>query len=565
MKQRKSVRTSEAWPARVIRRVKGWRPVYGGLILGVVFFCISLFPSLLPRPWWLQSVISGLSLTAGYAIGVGLSSFMRWFTEYKFPPHIRQWAWRVAAVLLPLLVVIYLFLGKMWQNDVHEILDTGRAFTDLNMIVLPFVSLAVFFPLLVVGKAIQLLHHRLSILLHKRLPKRVGVGIAIVVSAWFVYWVLSGLLVSNLYSLVNNAFSLRDDRAPEGISQPMSSLRSGSPESLIPWEHIGFQGRGFVGSGPTAEDISTFSGEASLEPIRVYAGLASADSAEAQAELALAELKRTGAFERELLVLATATGTGWLDPTVMDAVEYMHDGNTAIVSQQYSYLPSWISFLVDQENARLAGRALYDAVIDEWAEMPRESRPKLIVYGLSLGSFGGQSAFSGVNDMRRSVDGVLFVGTPNAAELWRQVTDARDPGSPEWQPTYRGGGTVQFASSREDILAAEEKWQSNTRILFQQHGSDPVVWFNFNLLFNKPAWLDETRAPDVSPKTSWYPIVSFLQIGLDQAIAASAPIGRGHYYDDTAVYAWAAVTRPDNWTADKSDALQAHLETIYSR
>ena len=29
---------------------------------------------------------------------------------------------------------------------------------------------------------------------------------------------------------------------------------------------------------------------------------------------------------------------------------------------QYSFLPSWLSFLVDKENARQAGQALFEAV-----------------------------------------------------------------------------------------------------------------------------------------------------------------------------------------------------------
>ena len=44
------------------------------------------------------------------------------------------------------------------------------------------------------------------------------------------------------------------------------------------------------------------------------------------------------------------------------ALEYMTGGDSAIVAIQYSYLPSWISYLVDQSTAGEAGRALFDAV-----------------------------------------------------------------------------------------------------------------------------------------------------------------------------------------------------------
>lgn len=325
------------------------------------------------------------------------------------------------------------------------------------------------------------------------------------------------------------------------------------------WDKIGFQGRKFVGTGPSKEDIESYTKQTALEPIRVYAGKSTAETAEERAQLALDELKRTGAFDRDVLVIATATGTGWLDPSVVDALEYLHGGNTAIVSQQYSYLPSWISFLVDQERAREAGRVLYDTVLEEWATLPEDNRPKLLVYGLSLGSFGSQAAFSGINDIRRSVDGALFTGSPNDSEVWRKTTDNRDEGSPEWQPTYKKGEAVRFASTREDIIKSDGTWQDNTRILFLQHATDPVVWFSFDLIFNKPDWLNESRGRGVSESTRYFPIVTFLQVTLDQAIAASAPIGYGHYYVDTPVYAWAAVYQPADWSVEKSDALQTFL------
>jgi uncharacterized membrane protein len=536
-----------------------WRPVFLGLVGAVLFFWMSLLPSLLPRPWWLQGVISGIAMAVGYGLGVGSSALLRWFIGRDPSPAFKRQVWQFSKILLPAATAGFVLLGLAWQNEVRHILDV-EPISATYALTAALVTIIVFWLLLAVSRAVRTNTRKLRHMLQRKLPPRVGAAIALVVSVVFVYWLLSGLLATNMYRIANNAFGARDNTIPVGVYQPTSDLKSGSPASLIPWEKIGFQGRGFVGTGPDASAIESYTKQPAKEPIRVYAGLASADSAQARAQLALAELKRTKAFDRDVLVLATATGTGWLDPDVMDAVEYLHGGDTAIVSQQYSYLPSWISFLVDQENAREAGRALYDTVIEAWAAEPEATRPKLIVYGLSLGSFGGQAAFSGVNDMRRSVDGVLFVGSPNDSETWRQITDRRDAGTPEWQPTYAGGTAVRFASTKEDIVQDPEQWNDKTRILFQQHGSDPVVWFSFDLLFHKPDWLAEQRAPDVSPATRWYPIVTFLHVGLDQAIAASAPIGRGHYYMDTAVHAWAAVVPPVGWSVQDSDKLQHYLD-----
>ena len=64
--------------------------------------------------------------------------------------------------------------------------------------------------------------------------------------------------------------------------------------------------------------------------------------------------------------------------------------------------------------------------------------------------------------------------------------------------------------------------------------------------------------PDVSPELRWYPVVSFLQLGLDMAIALLVPIGHGHYYaPEHYIDAWVAVTDPQGWTADGIARLKA--------
>ena len=111
-----------------------------------------------------------------------------------------------------------------------------------------------------------------------------------------------------------------------------------------------------------------------------------------------------------MIAVATTTGTGWINEAEASALEYMYNGNTAIVSMQYSFLPSWLSFLVDKENARQAGQALFEAVDELIREMPEPQRPKLVVFGESLGSFGGEAPFLSLNNVTARTDGALFSG-----------------------------------------------------------------------------------------------------------------------------------------------------------
>lgn len=538
--------------------ILGWKPSFVGLIVGTLFLCISLLPSLLPRPWWLQGLICGFSIAIGYGIGVATSSIYRWFTQKEFSASTKEKSWLMIKVLIPVSAVLFVLLGVKWQNEVRQIVGDEPIETGYILQVLVMTTLITFL-CIKMARGIRWLARKLNKFFAKHVPIRLAVGLGIAFTVFITYYIFSGLFVANFYKLADGYYGRRNHTVPEGIVQPTSPSRSGSPESLIPWEDIGYQGRIFVGSGPTAEDIENYTKQPAEDPIRLYAGMSSAETAEERAQLIVDELKRTNAFDKEVLVIATATGTGWLDPPVVDSLEYLHNGDTAIVSQQYSYLPSWISFLVDKERAREAGRVLFDTVIDEWAKLPEDNRPKLLTYGLSLGSFGSQAAFSGINDIRRTVDGALYTGSPNDSEVWRKTTDNRDEGSPEWQPIYNNGESVRFASSREDMLNDQESWTDDTRILFLQNANDPVVWFSFDLIFNKPDWLSETRGRGVSPNTRYFPIITFLQVTFDQAIAASAPVGHGHYYIDTPVYAWASVLAPENWSDQKSDDLQNYL------
>jgi uncharacterized membrane protein len=357
------------------------------------------------------------------------------------------------------------------------------------------------------------------------------------------YLVVSGLLLQGFVNLMNNAYGLRDTKTAEGIHQPTTSLRSGGPGSLIPWDSLGWQGRNFIGKGPSVGDLTTFSGHPAMAPIRIYAGLASAKGPEAQAALAVRDLQRAGGFQRKNLVVVTTTGSGWVDPALVDSFEYLSNGDCATVAIQYSYLPSWISYLVDQSKALAAGRALFDAVYGAWARLPADHRPKLYVAGESLGSFGGEAAFTGENDLANRTNGALFVGPPNFNTLFREFSDHRDPGSPEVQPIYAGGRIVRFVNDPATGIPPEGQPWNGTRILYLMHPSDPIVWWSPHLIFSEPDWISEPPGKDVLKTMFWVPFVTFWEVTADLPFATGVPEGHGHKYTAEYVNGFNAIMR----------------------
>jgi len=318
---------------------------------------------------------------------------------------------------------------------------------------------------------------------------------------------------------------------------------------------LGYEGRTFVATGPTVEQLTAFSGRPAMTPIRVYAGASSAEDLDGVADNVVSELRRTGAFDRQVLALANTTGTGWVSASLADPIEYLFNGDTAIAGMQYSFLPSWAAFVADRDTPQRAGRVLMEKVYAAWSALPADHRPRLVVFGESLGSFAGQAAFSGVQDMQARIDGAVWSGTPNFTDLWTSLTDSRDAGSLQRAPVIDGGAAVRFANQPADLALDGAPWGAH-RVVYQQHATDPVVWWSSDLLFSKPDWLYEPVGPDVNPAIRWFPVVTFWQVTMDMVLSSGVPAGHGHHYGPECVDSWVAVLQPPNWTDSDTQRLR---------
>jgi uncharacterized membrane protein len=542
---------------RSIRRRPRRRPfryTLPGLAGAVVFLCLSLFPSLLPRTGLTQGLISGITAAFGYAVGVVAANVWNAFAGRDARPARRR-SWLVLGVLALVLYAAATVFGRYWQARIRDLMD-APADSALSVLVVPAVAAVVFVLLIALSRALHRVYRWIAVLLNRWTGPRAAraVGWAVVVGGAAL--LLSGVVVDQLVAAADRVFSVRNDRTDDGVLQPTAAERSGGPGSLVPWESLGREGRKFVASGGSAEEIAAFSGTAALEPVRAYAGLDSAPTAEARAALAVDDLARAGGFDRGLLVVVTTTGSGWVDPGSVDSVEHLTGGDSAAVAVQYSYLPSWISYLVDKDRARESGRELFDAVYDRWSKLPLDDRPRLVVVGESLGSYGGETAFSGEYDLRNRTGGAVFAGPPNFNTLAREFVDDRDPGSREVAPEYRDGRTVRFTDDPGAGVAPTAAPWDGSRVLYLLHASDPIVWWSPQLAYARPDWLEEARGDDVVDAVRWIPFVTFWQVTADLPFATNVPSGHGHVYSAEYVDAWAQVLQPPGWTDEKAQRLR---------
>ena len=313
----------------------------------------------------------------------------------------------------------------VWQDRVRDLMGVAH----LKWFDYPLaaaLSLIVLFAVVEIGQLVGRLIRFLDRQLDRVAPPRVSAVIVVFLLVALTIALLNGVVVKFAMRTMNNTFATVNNETSPTSARPKTPNRSGGPESLVSWESLGHQGRIFVGNGPTVDQLTKFNGAPATEPIRAYAGLNSADGITATAELAARELQRTGGLRRAVIAVGTTTGTGWINEAEADALEYMYNGNTAIVSMQYSFLPSWLSFLVDKNNARHAGQALFEAVDRLVRQLPEAQRPKLVVFGESLGSFGGEAPFMSLNNVLARTDGALFSGPTFQNTIWTDLTATRD-------------------------------------------------------------------------------------------------------------------------------------------
>lgn len=423
-----------------------------GTTLGVgLGTSMSLAPSLLPRTPSAQAVLTGMLVV----VALTVAGVIR-FTLRRLNINGRLDRFRAPLLGSTMVAVVGMVAhATHWQNRLRSAMDTA-----------------------LIGPDYWLRWGLISVAI-------VGVFVGIARAAgWFVRksgWARSiavGVAAASVLYLVgvpaavdwrHGAYAAANATIDPALVQPVSYARSGSAESAISWRSLGAEGRKFVTGSPPG-------------PIRVYVGLDSAPDLDSRVALAVRELERSGGFERSNIVLAVPTGSGWIDANAVRGFYERFDDDVALVGMQYSYAPSWVTFAFGRDDAVAYARALFNAVEHHIGTL--DHKPKLYVYGQSLGALGGSSIFANDADQDRRTCATLWAGPPAG-----QV--------------HRAGATVLANSS------------------------DPVVHWSPSLLWRAP----ELRGVRVdAPVPQWLPVISFLQTSADLLAALNAPPGHGHRY-----------------------------------
>jgi len=336
-------------------------------------------------------------------------------------------------------------------------------------------------------------------------------------------------------TLVNRKLAVGGNAADDSnTTAPEISEVTGGPGSLIPWSKQTREASRWLREVLTPEQITEVMGEPAKQPIRVYASLQSAATEQERAELLLAEIDRTGALDRSVFAIFSATGSGYVNYVASETLEYLTRGDCASACIQYSVLPSALSLNRVHMGTRQT-KMVVNGIIERLLARPPEKRPKFVLFGESLGSQVSQEMFRGegiTGPAGIALDAAVWIGTPNATK-WR---DELWGGRPVGQAPSVGPGAAFLPRAVRDWRGLSDEQRAGVKYLLLNNGDDPIPKFGPQLLWRRPDWLgpDNTRPPGAPRGTAWQPVVTFFATFLDMQNALSPTPGTfdegGHDY-----------------------------------
>ena len=524
-----------------------------GIFVAEIATWAAVSPSLLPRPWWVTAANVAIGQAAGHFTATTAAFITKRGLRYigkrpqdRVGPTTRSRTHLALGVITLLMGVRSLRNQSEQAKLVNKYNERGPQSAALGIAI----GTLGYGSLLVIGEAAQLTVTQLSRQAQRWLPR------------WLA-WPLAGSTVGYLMALFSDRMLWRrfiHDASMQALQlnklvypgsvMPWEPERSGSPWSLEPWTAVGSQGRAFLDRGPRAHDIKdVMLCSDAHEPIRIFIGLVQGRGPIAAAQQALAELERTGAFRRDTIVIEMPAGSGWINNYSVSAYEFLTHGDCATVTLQFSHLPSVFCYVVDRKAPINAARELIAAVQSRINDMPEDNRPKLYFAGESLGCYGIVENYRDLEELLAACDGAVFTGPPRMTAFTRRLARARDRGSLERLPLIDAGRHVRFASvpahMEHDAFGNDyQRWQ-RPRVVFGQHTSDAIVWWDRRLIFMRPDWIQEptprTLYADTFRRLPWVPFITFWQVALDQLNSLNVPGGHGHNYFEETFWYWDSV------------------------
>ena len=228
-----------------------------GLSVAALFFAASVTPSLLPRTYLTQGVLSGFALAIGYGVGVA-GVWMYQFLELREPAgRVQSISKRLTVGVVAILFIGFIWRMTFWQNSIRELMGMERLETAY-----PYrtaaIALVLGAMLVAVARLFGWSCRFVASKLSHIVPKRIASAIAFALVALAAFFLSNDLITKNLLGMADSFFANLDERSDEDLAPPTEDLMTGSDASLVAWDSIGRQGKFFLAQGPTQSEIASF-------------------------------------------------------------------------------------------------------------------------------------------------------------------------------------------------------------------------------------------------------------------------------------------------------------------
>ena len=258
-----------------------------GLLLGTLFFAASLTPTLIPRNYLTQGVLSGCAAAAGYGAGY----FLRWLWRYLELPELKARILSVSKlagiVACTVVGLVFLWRAAEWQNSIRSLMGLEPVDTA-HPIEVGAIALITFVVLIALARLFNVTLHFVSGKLDRIAPTRVSyvLGATIVV---LLFWsIASGVIFRYALRVADSSF--RAARRPDAARNAATDRPRQDGQRRLAGQVGRILAAWAVPTLPPARPAPTspvFTGKPALEPIRVYVGLHSGDTPQERAKLAL--------------------------------------------------------------------------------------------------------------------------------------------------------------------------------------------------------------------------------------------------------------------------------------
>ncbi|MGY2083384.1 alpha/beta-hydrolase N-terminal domain-containing protein [Blastococcus sp. SYSU DS0539] len=198
----------------------GWRALRAdatGLVVATLFALLAMTPSILPRNWVFQPVVSGVSAAAGYGVGVGLGWLLRRTGVYRRTaapirrraPRLPRRAWAARLVAVPTSLVVVLVVASDWQRQTAARVgmepETSAGWLRAAPLIVVLAATIV-----AAVRGLRLVARGISALLRRwiRLPRGVAQGVAAVAVVLLTVGIVDGVVLRWALTAADTSFSV---------------------------------------------------------------------------------------------------------------------------------------------------------------------------------------------------------------------------------------------------------------------------------------------------------------------------------------------------------------------